>query len=81
MSDETRDFIRGFLSAYEPDPPYDDDVDITDADDTAWRSAIRRFRHTGYWTGRWRTCEACGCVLLPDTASSRCHAHHLPEEP
>jgi hypothetical protein len=75
MADETRYFVRGFLSGNEPGPPFDDDHGTDRADEVAWRSALRRFRRTGSWYGRWRTCEICGCVLLPDSHADRCHEH------
>jgi hypothetical protein len=75
MSDETRYFIRGFLSGNEPGPPYDDAHGTDSADARAWRSAIRRFRSTGSWYGRWSTCKICGCVLLPDSSVDHCHVH------
>ena len=34
-----------------------------------------RFRRTGLWLGRWRTCHTCGSVLLPDTAADNCQEH------
>jgi hypothetical protein len=73
MSDEARYFVRGFLRGSEPEAPYDDDGELTPEDEAAWRAAIRRFRRTGSWYGRWGTCEVCGCVLLPDTSERRCH--------
>lgn len=30
-------------------------------DHNAWRTAVHRFRSTGNWLGRWRTCDVCGC--------------------
>lgn len=75
MSDETRYFVLGFLSGNEPGPPEDDDGNIGPADLGAWRSATARFRRTGTWRGRWRTCAICGCVLLPDSSADRCHEH------
>ncbi len=75
MSDEARYFVRGYLSAAEPDWPAGDDGDVDPDDLAAWRSATRRFRETGSWYGRWGTCEVCGCVLLPDSAADRCAAH------
>jgi len=71
MSDETRYFVAGYLAGSEPGPP--DEADAADL--TAWKGATSRFRRTGYWYGRWGTCEVCGCVLLPDTAGRRCHEH------
>jgi hypothetical protein len=75
MPEETRYFVLGFLSGNEPDPPEDSDGAIDDDDLVAWRMAIARFRRTGLWYGRWSTCDECGCVLLPDSASDRCHEH------
>lgn len=75
MSTESRYFIRGFLAGNEPDAPEDDDGDIAPEDLTAWFAAVERFRLTGSWYGRWGTCSVCGCVLLPDSASERCHEH------
>lgn len=75
MSLESRYFVLGFLSGNEPDPPEDDEGNADEADMVAWRSATRRFRESGSWHGRWGTCEECGCVLLPDSSSDRCHEH------
>lgn len=79
MSDECRYWVTGYLAGSEPDYPYredDDGEDVTDeADLVAWGAALRRFRCTGLWNGRWGTCEVCGCVLLPDTAADRCAEH------
>lgn len=79
MSEEARYFVRGFLSGNEPGPPYDQDGEIDPVDLDAWRSAIRRFRRTGWWFGRWGTCATCGCVLLPDSAGPLCDRHRSPE--
>lgn len=75
MSLESRYFVLGFLSGNEPDPPEDDEGNADEADMVAWRSATRRFRESGSWHGRRGTCEECGCVLLPDSSSDRCHEH------
>ncbi|HXS63217.1 MAG TPA: hypothetical protein VN767_10085 [Streptosporangiaceae bacterium] len=75
MPVETRYFVAGFLAGHEPGYPVDEQGDSDEADLTAWRSATRRFRRTGSWFGRWGTCEECGCVLLPDSAASRCERH------
>lgn len=76
MSEESRYYIAGFLAGSEPGNPVDPTDDSEDeADMVAWWSATRRFRRTGYWYGRWGTCQVCGCVLLPDTAADRCHEH------
>jgi hypothetical protein len=80
MSPEARYYVAGFLAGNEPGPPLppDDDVDIEPADLAAWVAATGRFRRTGLWFGRWRTCQTCGCVLLPDTAARNCQ-EHLPD--
>lgn len=75
MSTATRYCIRGFLAGNEPAPPIDDEGNEDPDDMDAWRSAVRRFRHTGNWFGRWRTCAECGSVLLPDSVAERCHDH------
>lgn len=77
MSLESRYFIRGFLSGSEPHWPSNENGNVDDMDLAAWVSATRRFRQTGSWFGRWRTCEECGCVLLPDSAGPRCAEHQL----
>jgi hypothetical protein len=68
-SDETKYFIRGFLSGNEPPPPRDDDQDLLDDGDPRfgqWRKAVDVFRDTGYWwSGDTRRCETCGSELLP----------------
>jgi hypothetical protein len=80
MSVEAEYFVKGYLCGDEAGPPEDDDGDSTPADLIAWSHALRRFRETGSWFGRWQTCEICGCVLLPDTAGNRCAEHRsLPE--
>ncbi len=79
MAVATRYFIKGFLAGNEPAPPIADDGSEDRDDMTAWRSAVARFNRTGRWLNRWRTCVTCGCVLLPDSASERCHEHD--EEP
>jgi hypothetical protein len=62
-SDETRYFIRGFLSGNEPPPPPDD---LGSPESVAWRRAVEEFRRTGYWwSGAARTCDRCGDELLP----------------
>jgi len=80
MSEQARYFIAGFLAGNEPGPPDNDDADADAeaADLAAWRAATGRFRRTGLWFGRWRTCEQCGCVLLPDTAANLCWEHAEP---
>ena len=75
MSPAARYFVRGFLSGNEPAPPQDDEGCMAPDDEAAWRAATRRFRRTGYWYGRWSTCEVCGAVLLPDRAAQCCEAH------
>ncbi|WBC17225.1 hypothetical protein O7600_10500 [Micromonospora sp. WMMA1998] len=75
MSDEARYFVAGFLAGNEPRYPADVDGEPDEADLSAWRAALARFRRTGSWYGRWGTCQVCGCVLLPDTADNRCHQH------
>lgn len=74
MSTETRYFVRGFLAGQEPEGPYDDG-EITPEDELAWELATHRFRKSGSWAGRWNTCAACGCVLLPDSTSDHCSEH------
>ena len=75
MADATRWFVAGYLAAAEPEVP-DHDDDLPDEDLGAWCRATDRFRETGSWLGRWRTCEVCGCVLLPDGGvGDRCHDH------
>jgi hypothetical protein len=70
MSDEARYFVKGYLAGSEPG------FDAVDGPDfVAWETAVRRFRGTGEWYGRWGTCESCGCVLLPDSRGPRCHEH------
>jgi len=75
-SDETRYFIRGYLSGNEPPPPSDADNDLLDDRDpafTLWRKAAEVFRNTGYWwSGDPRTCERCHSELLPPNQAS----HH-----
>ncbi|SNY64719.1 hypothetical protein [Paractinoplanes atraurantiacus] len=46
-SEQTRYFIRGFLSGSEPAPP--DSADGTDPACRAWSEAAARFRDTGVW--------------------------------
>jgi len=77
MSREARYYVAGFLAGNQPGPPPppgpDDDIDPADL--AAWQAATSRFRRTGYWHGRWRTCQACGCVLLPDADADHCREH------
>lgn len=77
MPDATRYWVAGYLSGSEPDYPYveNEDGELDEADMAAWEAALRRFRRTGEWYGRWGTCQVCGCVLLPDTAADRCAEH------
>lgn len=75
MSEQSRYFVAGFLAGNEPGPPDDADHEIEPDDLAAWLAATARFRRTGLWLGRWNTCQACGCVLLPDTAADRCAEH------
>ena len=82
MSTEARYFITGFLAGNEPGYPLDAVGEESDADMTAWYSALARFRRTGYWAGGWATCGSCGCVLLPDSAEDFCHEHlQRPRDP
>lgn len=78
MSEQSRYFVAGFLAGNAPDAPDDADHEIEPDDLAAWIAATARFRRTGSWLGRWNTCQACGCVLLPDSAAKRCaeHAEH-----
>ena len=77
MSQEARYWVAGFLAGNQPGepPPPGFDADIDPGDLIAWRAAIGRFRRTGQWFGRWRTCQTCGRVLLPDTAAENCQEH------
>jgi hypothetical protein len=77
MSRESRYYVAGFLAGNQPGPPPppDFDADIDPGDLIAWRAAVDRFRRTGLWFGRWRTCQICGRVLLPDTAIENCREH------
>jgi hypothetical protein len=80
MSTASQYFIKGFLSGNEPPQPEEDDDGNEDPDDlAAWLAAIARFGTTGNWLGRWRTCDVCGCVLLPGTADEHCFEHQ-PED-
>lgn len=78
MSDQTRYFVRGFLSGNEPEPLGENYGPVATEDLAAWKSATERFRQTGNWFGRWQTCGVCGCVLLPSTAGDRCCQHLEP---
>jgi hypothetical protein len=80
MSQQARYYVAGFLAGNQPGlpPPPDPDADAEPGDLTAWQAATGRFRRTGLWLGRWRTCQTCGCVLLPDTAAEDCQ-EHLPD--
>jgi hypothetical protein len=77
MSQQARYYVAGFLAGNQPGPPPPPapDADIEPGDWTAWLAAAGRFRRTGLWLGRWRTCQACGRVLLPDTAAEDCQEH------
>jgi hypothetical protein len=77
MPQEARYWVAGFLAGNQPGPPPppDFDADTDPGDLVAWRSAIGRFHRTGQWFGRWRTCQACGRVLLPDTVAENCQEH------
>lgn len=77
MSQQSRYYVAGFLAGNQPGPPSppDPDDDIDPGDLTAWQAAVGRFRRTGLWLGRWRTCQTCGRVLLPDTAAENCQEH------
>ena len=52
MSEQTRYFVRGFLSGNQPGPPEDADGYPEPEDLVAWQAATRRFRRTGSWFGR-----------------------------
>jgi hypothetical protein len=77
MSREARYWVAGFLAGNQPGPPPppDFDADTDPGDLVAYRAATGRFHRTGLWFGRWRTCQACGRVLLPDTAAESCQEH------
>ena len=77
MSEQARYYVAGFLAGNQPGPPPapDPDSDIAPADLAAWQSATARFRRTGSWYGRWRTCHTCGRVLFPDSDGDQCHGH------
>jgi hypothetical protein len=78
MSVESQYFVKGYLCGDEPGPPDTADGEYTEEDMEAWNQAIRRFHQSGSWFGRWKTCSACGCVLLPDNAGDRCAEHIEP---
>jgi hypothetical protein len=78
MSEQARYFVAGFLAGNEPRYPASEAGEAGETgeeDVVAWTAATARFRRTGYWYGRWGTCQVCGCVLLPDSSSDRCHEH------
>jgi hypothetical protein len=77
MSLQARYYVAGFLAGNQPGPPPppDPDADIDPGDLTAWNAAASRFRRAGLCLGRWHTCQTCGRVLLPDTASDNCQEH------
>jgi hypothetical protein len=58
-----------------PPPPPDPDADIEPGALTAWKAATGRFSRTGLWLARWRTCQTCGRVILPDTDAEYCQEH------
>ena len=69
MSQQARYYVAGFLAGNQPrpPPPPDPDADTDPGDLTAWKAIAGRFRRTGLWLSRWRTCQTCGRVLLPGT--------------
>ena len=77
MSQQARYYVAGFLAGNQPGPPTpaEPGADAEPDDLTAWRAATGRFRRTGRWLGRWRTCQTCGRVLLPDTDAEDCQEH------
>jgi hypothetical protein len=77
MSQQASYFVAGYLAGSQPGPPPPKDAggDIEPDDLAAWIASASRFRRTGSWLGRWRTCQTCGCVLLPDSAADRCREH------
>jgi hypothetical protein len=77
MSQQARYYVAGFLAGNQPGPPppTDPDADMDPGDLAAWKAAAARFRRTGEWFGRWRTCPTCGRVLLPGTAADNCQEH------
>jgi hypothetical protein len=77
MSRQARYYVVGFLAGSQPGtpPPEGADGDIVPDDLAAWIAATGRFRRTGRWLGRWRTCAECGCVLLPDSAADHRWEH------
>jgi hypothetical protein len=77
MSQQARYYVAGFLAGNQPGPPPppDPDADTDPGDLTAWKAAADRFRRTGRWLGRWRTCQTCGRILLPDAAADNCQEH------
>jgi hypothetical protein len=83
MSHQARYYVAGFLAGNQPGPPPSPgpDTDIDPGDLTAWKAAAGRFRRTGLWFGRWRTCQTCGRVLLPDAAAENCQEHLRGQSP
>ncbi|XVV17713.1 hypothetical protein ACQP2X_28685 [Actinoplanes sp. CA-131856] len=60
-SEQTRYFVRGFLSGNEPAPP-----DAKSVTDPAWNDATTRFRETGRWTDPREGSEARDSGEAPD---------------
>jgi hypothetical protein len=80
MPEQTRYFVTGFLAGSMPDLVEDEDGYTEPHDEEAWRRATARFLRTGHWSGRWSSCEVCGCVLLPDSYEATCEAHTVVAE-
>lgn len=75
MSQESKYWIKGFLSGNEPAPPVDEEGDLlppSDEEYINWERSIELFHKTGYWYAEDRFCEVCEKKILYSWNKLKC---------
>ncbi|WP_053367952.1 hypothetical protein [Bacillus sp. FJAT-27245] len=82
MPQETKYWIKGYLSGNEPSPPVDEDGDVYPPEHEEfirWQESIDLFHETGYWYAGDRDCEVCGRKLLNSWTEFECESCYKKE--